>query len=256
MIKCNKINGRLNYYNIERHEMIYGYARISTPKQNIERQVRNILREFPAAKIYEEIYTGTKFYGRSEWEKIFRRVKAGDTIIFDSVSRMSRDAEEGFQLYQILYNMNVNLVFLKEKHINTDTYRQILQNKLNIAINSGDAATDELMNTIVDALNKYIMALAQKQIQIAFEQAQKEVDDLRQRTIEGIETAHLNGKKSGRTPGRKYITKKSIKAKEDILKLNRDFGGAFNNEETWKFAGISKMTFYKYKSELLNEMYK
>ena len=40
--------------------------------------------------------TGTKFQGRKELEKILDKVYAGDTIIFDSVSRMSRDAEEGF----------------------------------------------------------------------------------------------------------------------------------------------------------------
>lgn len=44
--------------------MEYGYCRISTPKQNIDRQVRNILSAFPNAKIYKEIYTGTKTTGR------------------------------------------------------------------------------------------------------------------------------------------------------------------------------------------------
>ena len=38
------------------------------------------------------------------------------------------------------------------------------------------------------------MKLAEKQLKIAFDQAQKEVDDLRQRTIEGLQTARLAGK--------------------------------------------------------------
>ena len=74
----------------------YGYCRISTRGQNIERQERNIKTAFPDAVIVKEIYTGTKFQGRKELEKILDKVYAGDTIIFDSVSRMSRDAEEGF----------------------------------------------------------------------------------------------------------------------------------------------------------------
>ena len=49
---------------------LYGYCRISTRKQNIERQVRNILAVFPDAIIIQEIYTGTKFQGRKELEKL------------------------------------------------------------------------------------------------------------------------------------------------------------------------------------------
>ena len=75
----------------------YGYCRISTRKQNIERQERNIKAAFPDAVIVKEVYTGTKFQGRKELEKILDKVQTGDTIIFDSVSRMSRDAEEGFR---------------------------------------------------------------------------------------------------------------------------------------------------------------
>lgn len=105
----------------------YGYARISTPKQNIDRQVRNILAAHPQAHIIKEVFTGTKFQGRKDLDKLLRTVKPGDTIIFDSVSRMSRNAEEGFLLYQGLFNQGINLVFLKEPHINTDTYKRALQ---------------------------------------------------------------------------------------------------------------------------------
>lgn len=169
----------------------YGYCRISTGKQNIERQVRNILAAYPSAIIVKEIFTGTKFQGRKELDKILSKIQTGDTIIFDSVSRMSRNAEEGFSLYEELFTKGVNLVFLKEPHINTDTYRKAIESKLQIAFDSGDIATDELMRSIIEALNKYIMRLAKKQIQLAFDQAEKEVSDLRQRTREGIETARL-----------------------------------------------------------------
>ena len=93
--------------------MDYGYTRISTPKQNIERQVRNILKEYPNARIVREVYTGTKFQGRKEFDKILKTVKSGDKVIFDSVSRMSRTVEEGFALYKELFARNVELVFLK-----------------------------------------------------------------------------------------------------------------------------------------------
>lgn len=232
----------------------YGYCRISTGKQNIERQVRNILAAYPSAIIVKEIFTGTKFQGRKELDKILSKVEVNDTIIFDSVSRMSRNAEEGFSLYEELFTKGVNLVFLKEPHINTDTYRKAIESKFQIAFNSGDVATDELMKSIMEALNKYIMRLAKKQIQLAFDQAKKEVSDFRQRTREGIEAARLNGKQIGQRDGATFITKKSIGAKEKIKKYNKTFGGSLNNEETWKLVEISKMTFYKYKDELLSEI--
>ena len=69
--------------------MTYGYCRISIRKQNIERQIRNILSEFPDAVILQEEYTGTKL-DRKEWNKLFNSVRTGDTIIFDSVRHMRR----------------------------------------------------------------------------------------------------------------------------------------------------------------------
>lgn len=132
---------------------IYGYCRISTPKQNIERQVRNIIKEFSDAIIVQETFSGSSFQGRRELEKLLRIVQAEDMIIFDSVSRMSRNSEEGFKLYEYLYTRGINLVFLKEPHIDTDTYRKTLQEKrIAINLNSGDEATDKLMHSIIDVL--------------------------------------------------------------------------------------------------------
>lgn len=222
--------------------MIYGYARISTAKQNIERQVRNIQREAPEAYIVKEVFTGTKFQGRREFEKLICRVHQGDTIIFDSVSRMSRTAEEGFKLYQELFRKNIELVFLKEPHINTEVYRRAIQNQIQL--------TGGMVDAILEGVNKYMMLLAQEQIKIAFEQSEKEVADLHQRTKEGIETARINGKQIGLPKGTILETKKGKEAKTLILKHNKSFGGTLNNEETWKLCHICKTSFYKYKKEL------
>lgn len=221
--------------------MIYGYCRISTPQQNIERQVRNIKKEFDDALIIKEIYTGTQIY-RPEWNKLIRNINGGDTIVFDSVSRMSRNAEDGFLLYEELYNQGIELRFLKEPHINTETYKTALQNNI--------ALTGTSVDYILEGVNRYLMALAKEQIKIAFEQAQKEVDDLHQRTREGIETAKLNGKQIGRKQGSKIETKKSIFAKEQIKKYCKGFGGALSDTDCIKLIGLSRNTYYKYKKEL------
>ncbi|WP_101876504.1 recombinase family protein [Lachnoclostridium edouardi] len=226
----------------------YGYCRISTPKQNISRQERNILEVYPAAHIIKEVFTGTKTTGRKEWNKLYKLVKqeaaAGKeiTIIFDSVSRMSRNADEGFQLYEELFNLGISLVFLKEPHINTDTYK----NAINVDIQMTGTNADILLK----AVKEYLMQLAKEQIRIAFEQAEKEVLDLHQRTSEGIKTAKLNGKQIGRIKGNKYTTKKETAAKEIILKNSKDFNGTNTDSEVIKIAGISRNSYYKYKAEL------
>jgi DNA invertase Pin-like site-specific DNA recombinase len=225
--------------------MIYGYCRISTKKQSIERQIRNIKKVYPDSIIVSEEYTGTTT-DRPEWNKLYKRLRNGDTIVFDSVSRMSRNATEGFTAYEELYHQGVSLVFLKEPHINTDTFKK--------ALSDADLKrTGTNVDFILEGVSKYLMSLAKEQIRIAFEQSEKEVQDLHRRTSEGIETARLHGKQIGQRKGAKLTTKKSIAAKEIIKKHNKSFGGGLSNEETWKLAGISKMTFYKYQNELLAE---
>lgn len=232
---------------------IYGYCRVSTKKQVIERQIKNIRAAYSDAIIVQESYTGTKM-DRPAWNNLMKKLKAGDTVVFDEVSRMSRTADEGCDVYEQLFTEGINLVFLKQKHVSTDVYRQALERQIDIAMNTGNAATDKFMQSIVDALNSYLMDLAKEQIRLAFEQAQDEVDHLHQRTKEGIEAARLHGKQIGQKPGAKLTTKKSLAAKEIIKKHNKDFGGSLSNEETWTLAGISKMSFYKYKSELRSEV--
>ena len=222
----------------------YGYCRISTAKQSIDRQVRNILASYPDADIRKEVYTGTHFQGRAELQKILDRVQAGDTIVFDSVSRMSRDAEEGIELYFDLYDKGINLVFLKENYINTETYRSALKNQIDM--------TGDDVDLILQGVNQYLIRLAKKQIKIAFEQAQKEVDDLHQRTKEGIQTARLNGKLVGgaANKGKAYKVKKAESSIELIRKHSKTFGGTLNNKELMKMCGISEPTLLKYKNEI------
>ncbi len=223
--------------------MIYGYARISTPSQSIDRQIRNIKDFDGEATIIQEAYTGTK-QDRPQWQKLLKKIKADDIIIFDSVSRMSRNAEEGFKEYEKLYNIGVNLIFLKERHIDTNTYKNALNQQINTTGN-------EIADTYIEATNKVLMILAKQQIKFAFEQAEKEVKDLHKRTSEGMKTAKINGKRVGRQQGETVITKKSISAKQIILKHSIDFGGTLNDKEVMQMIGsISRNTYYKYKKDL------
>jgi len=219
---------------------VYGYCRISRKEQNIERQERNIKAAYPDAVILRDAFTGTKVTGRKEFEKLLKQAKKGDTIVFDSVSRMSRNADEGIELYMKWFDIGVSLVFLKESYINTAVYASKLQQA---DISTGRAYLDEGLKVI-------LMGLAEEQIRIAFDQAEKEVEDLHQRTREGIETARLAGKQIGQQAGNKLTVKKAIAAKEVIRTHSRDFGGTLNDAECQKLAGICRNTYFKYKKEL------
>lgn len=102
---------------------------------------------------------------------------------------MSRNADEGFKLYKELFNKGIDLVFIKEPHINTTTYKSARCNQIKL--------TDTIVDSILEGINKYLLALAEQQIRLAFEQSEKEVKDLKQRTKEGIEIASLHGKQIG-----------------------------------------------------------
>ena len=194
--------------------------------------------------IIQEAYTGTKI-DRSEWNRLFATAKEGDTVVFDSVSRMSRNADEGFAVYEELYKRGVNLVFLKEHHIDTATYRKALESNVPL--------TGTNVDFILEGVNKYLLTLAKEQIRLAFEQAEKEVEDLHQRTREGIETARLAGKQIGQKTGAKLITKKSIAAKEIIIRHSKDFNGTLSDKEVMQLTGLARNTYYKYKAQLKQE---
>mgnify|MGYP000538503158 FL=1 len=159
---------------------------------------------------------------------------------------MSRNAEDGFELYEELYNKDIELVFLKEPHINTATYKKALQNNV--------ALTGTTVDYILEGINKYLMALAKEQIKLAFEQSEKEVKDLHQRTKEGIETARLNGKQIGQVKGAKLITRKSVESKKKIREYSKDFNGSLSDADCMKLIGLARNTFYKYKRELKSEL--
>ena len=153
-------------------------------------------------------------------------------------------------MYQSLLQRNVGLTFLKEPYVNTATYREAAEKQIS-AVQTGDDATDELLAAITAGINKYMLRLAERQIQLAFDQAEKEVTDLHARTREGIETARLAGKQIGGVPGKKLNVKKAEPAKQLILKHSRDFGGTLSDVECMKLISIARNTYYKYKRELL-----
>lgn len=132
----------------------------------------------PVSLYKEKIdYTGTSIF-RPEWRKIYRILKAGDTVVFDSVSRMSRNAEEGFALYEDLYHKGIRLVFLKEHHIDTETYKKALSGSI--------AMTGTNVDFILKGINEYLMALAKEKIRIHCKASGGTLDDMECMKLTGL----------------------------------------------------------------------
>lgn len=263
--------------------MIYGYARVSTKHQDLQRQIDNIRNYNSQAVIYSEKYTGTKLEGREELDKLVNRVKAGDTIIFDEVSRMSRNATEGSELYESMFNAGVNIEFIKDSQYNTDRYRTKLdQHFSSVKFDTGSKATDKAFSGIFEILQNLIVDLAKEEIFLAFQKAEDEATRIRQRVTEGMaKTDKAIGRAAfagGMVPqykkdGTESETWKRAEAiKKYIRKNAKAFGGiltddqciAWINDHPEKFGRenlkgkgknkLSKTTYYKYKKQILQDM--
>lgn len=248
--------------------VVYGYCRTSTRKQKIQRQVDNIKELYPDAIIMEESYTGTTM-DRPVWNNLYKRILTENQngkhviLVFDECSRMSRDAAEGFKLYQEMYELGIDLVFIKERHLDTEMYRKSIQEQ------QIQMTGNEIADVYIEATNKVLMIMARNQIELAFKTAEHEVDFLHKRTSEGVRKAIADGKMVGRKEGSKITVWKEPYVKEIIRKKSQDFDGSNNDIDvmaiikntTVEVVGkngrkgkrklnVSRNTYYKYKREM------
>ena len=184
------------------------------------------------------------------WTQLLKKIKPGDRIIFDSVSRFARTAKEGFDEYKKLFESGVDLVFINEPLINTSVFATTRKNLLTISVSTGNEAVDTFFKGNIDLINNFLMALAEEQIKTAFDQAEKEVMDLHSRISQGLREAKKNGSQIGLPKGTTLTTKKSINCKSIIQKFSKDFCGSLDDPDVIKLCGCSRNSYYKYKKEI------
>ena len=151
---------------------IFGYARVSTEQQNLDRQL-DMLQKYGVDFIYNEKMTGTK-RNRPELEKLLERLTEGDTVVVESLSRLGRSTKDLIWLMETFNTKGVNLVLLKES-IDTTT------------------STGKLLFTLMSAI------------------AQFERDIIADRTREGLNSAQARGRKGGRPRTDSEKLRKAIK---------------------------------------------
>ena len=150
----------------------FGYARVSTEQQNLDRQL-DALQKYGCDTIYNEKMTGTK-RDRPELEKMFDRMTEGDTVVIESLSRLGRSTKDLIELTELFEQKGVHLVSLKES-IDTST------------------STGKLLFTLMSAI------------------AQFERDVIADRTREGLKSARARGRTGGRPKADPTAIKKAIR---------------------------------------------
>ena len=151
---------------------IFGYARVSTEAQNLDRQL-DALRKHGVDQIYNEKITGTK-RDRPELAKLLDRMTHGDTVVVESLSRLGRSTKDLIELTELFQSKGVNLVSLNES-IDTST------------------STGKLLFTLMSAI------------------AQFERDVIADRTREGLKAARARGRAGGRPKTDEESVKKALK---------------------------------------------
>lgn len=95
--------------------MLYGYARVSTAEQSLKRQIKELeARGIDKKNIYKEFATGKDFKDRIEYQKLLDVCSVGDTIIFTSLDRFSRNVKETVKQLEVLEKRGLKAIFLKE----------------------------------------------------------------------------------------------------------------------------------------------
>lgn len=90
--------------------MKYGYARVSTIGQHLEGQVAE-LQVAGVDKIYKETYTGTTV-NRPIFEHMLTILKPKDVLVVTKLDRFARNAHEGLEVMQELFDRHIAIHIL------------------------------------------------------------------------------------------------------------------------------------------------
>jgi resolvase, N domain protein len=95
--------------------MIYGYARVSSKEQSLERQIK-ILKDngVPAENIYTEFASGKDFKSRIEYKRLLEVCAVGDVIVFTALDRFSRNINGAIKELETLEKRGIKAKFIKE----------------------------------------------------------------------------------------------------------------------------------------------
>ena len=189
----------------------YGYIRVSTKEQNIDRQIL-ALEEYhiPRKNIYCDWQSG-KDFDRQAYQKLMKKLKAGDLLIVKSIDRLGRDYNDILTQWQyITKEIRADIVVLDMELL--DTRKK-----------DGKNLTGTLIADLVLQIFAYV--------------AQTEREFIHQRQAEGIAAAKRKGKKFGRP---------ELKMPPEFEEICRQYEqGKISTRQAAVVLGVSHTTFYR-----------
>ena len=197
--------------------MHYGYARVSTRDQNVDRQL-DALWAFPVEdqRIYVDYYTGATFE-RPRYRQLVRRLREGDLVVVTSIDQLGRNYEEIIEQWRRLTRERlVDIVVL-------DT--PLLDTRARIS-GEGDV-TRTFISDLVLQLLSYV--------------AQVERENIRRRQAEGIAAARARGARFGRP------RKERPEGAEEVLRAVA--AGELSKSEAARRLDVCRMTLNRWLDE-------
>lgn len=190
--------------------MNYGYARVSTLNQNLDRQVNELYTlSINKKNIYVDKESG-KDFNRVNYKKLIRKLKSGDVLFIKSIDRLGRN-----------YNMIL------------DEWRYLTKKKdIDIVV-----IDMPLLDTRIEGKNLVGKFIADVVLQVLSFVAENERDIMKQRQKEGIRIAKLRGVKFGRP---QLMTPENFAEIAILYKEKR-----ITSNEACKLTGLSRGTFYR-----------
>lgn len=149
---------------------VYGYVRVSTREQNVERQLIALEKlGVPQAKIFIDRQSGKDFQ-RPAYQKMIKKLTAGDVVVTKSIDRLGRNYEEIKEQWRVLTKeLGVDIIIQDMPLLDTRKSRDLLGN---------------FISDVVLQLLSFV--------------AENERNNIRIRQAEGIEAARRRGVRFGK----------------------------------------------------------
>lgn len=197
--------------------MKFGYIRVSSKDQNEARQIETMKAQgVDERNIYVDKASG-KNTDRAQYQRMKDKLREGDVVVFDSITRMSRNMDDTKNEYEWYVTQGIALEFVKEPVLNT----------------AGKAGDDVLQRAIGDIILTLLAAFAEK-----------EREDIRVRQAEGIAAAKRRGQRLGR-PTIDYTTLSNEQRAIFHEQYRRWKDGQQTAVQAFTNAGFTKSTWYK-----------
>ena len=195
--------------------MKYGYVRVSTTQQHIDRQIDALLALGLDKSCIFIDYESGKDFNRRNYKKLIRKLKKYDLVIIKSIDRLGRD-----------YNMII------------DEWRLITKEK------EADIMVIDmpLLDTRIEGKNLVGKFISDIVLQVLSFVAQNERETMRVRQAEGIKTAKARGVKFGR-PRITLPNNFDIVARQYSIK-------EITNKKACEILGMTRGSFFRYMKEL------